>query len=108
MIDNIIGLIACIMCSLPFLIIGHFGKTSQTPLAFWSGDNSLKDKITDLPAYNAEMSGLYIKWGLSYLITGIACLFHMVLGLLLLAAECTVGIYLVYRCYKKILGKYSD
>ena len=44
MIGGVVGLISCIMCSVPFWIISHYGKESHTPLSFWSGDGTLKEK----------------------------------------------------------------
>ena len=45
MLGRIIGLISCLMCAFPFLVIGVFNKDSKEPISFWSGDTTLKLKI---------------------------------------------------------------
>ena len=107
MIGGVSGLISCIMCSVPFWIISHYGKESHTPLSFWSGDGTLKEKVNNIPAYNQEMAALYKKCAWAFLIAGICCLLYLPLGVILIMLECTVGIYVVYRKYKKILWRYS-
>lgn len=63
--------------------------------------------MQDVEKYNLEMSMLYKKWGFSFLTVGLLSLVHMKIGIILITAECTVGIYLVWKFYKKILKKYS-
>ena len=42
MAEKIIGLISCLLCAVPFLIIGIFERNSREPITFWSGDKTLK------------------------------------------------------------------
>ncbi len=99
---SIVGLISCLLCALPFLIMG-MNKESQTPIPFWSGDQTLKDKVTDLKTYNARMAKLYQTAGIGFCINGLCCIISIVLGILGLVLLCTVGFYLFFRSYKKIL-----
>ncbi len=59
MIGRIIGLVSCLMCAVPFLIIGIYEKDSKEPINFWSGDTTLKSKVKDVCGYNKEMAVLY-------------------------------------------------
>lgn len=107
MVGRIIGLIACLLCAVPFLIISVYDKGSSTPISFWSGDKSLMEKVHDIAGYNKEMADLYKKCAIAFGIAGVGCLIHLVIGITIILLECTVGIYLVYKKYKIILKKYS-
>lgn len=37
MVGKIIGLVSCLMCAFPFLIISVYNKDSREPINFWSG-----------------------------------------------------------------------
>lgn len=106
MVGRIIGMISCFLCAVPFLIISVYDKGSSTPINFWSGDNSLKEKIRNVSDYNREMAGLYKRCAAALGIAGAGCLLYPLLGIILLVLECTVGIYMVYKKYKRILNKY--
>ena len=83
MVGKIIALVSCLLCAVPFLIISIYNKDSKEPINFWSGDTSLKEKVADIKGYNKEMALLYLCF------------------------DCTLGIFLMYRVYKKILKRYS-
>ena len=107
MIGKIIAFVACLMCAVPFLIISKYDRDGRDPITFWSGDKTLRDKVKNVREYNIEMAKLY-KWcAVVFLITGVGFLIAPVVGIVLLCFDCTIGIYVVYRFYKKILGKYS-
>lgn len=107
MFGQIVGLICGIMCAIPFFIISIYDKDSLEPITFWSGDTTLKSKVKNLPEYNREMAALYKKCAYAFLIMGLALFFMFPLGIVILVFNCTVGIYLVWRVYKKILERYS-
>lgn len=107
MMGGIIGLVACLMCSVPFFIIATYNKDSREPINFWSGDTTLKSKVKNVREYNREMALLYKKSAIAFVITGVGCVIWLPLGVGLLCLDCTVGIYLMYRSYKRILGLYS-
>lgn len=104
---EIIGALCSFLCALPFLIAGIFMKKGSEPINFWSGDYSLKDKVKDIPSYNAEMSALYLKYGLSFLLASVLFFFAPIAAMIIIGLCCSVGVFLVYRKYKQILGKYS-
>lgn len=104
---RIIGCFCCILCALPFFYLAWEGKQKNAaPLAFWSGDNSLKDKVKDIPAYNAEMSRLYNRYAAAFILAGVFCLIFPPVGVGLILLNCTVGIYAFFRAYRSVLQKY--
>lgn len=105
--EGIIGFVSCLLCSIPFFIIAFLDKNSSTPITFWSGDKSLKAKVTDLAAYNKRMAKLYYTFGLGFLAAGLCCLLHLIAGIAVIILICTVGFYFLYRSYKKILTECS-
>ncbi len=107
MVGRIVGLIACLLCAVPFLIISVYDKGSSTPISFWSGDKFLMEKVHNIAGYNKEMADLFKKCAIAFAIAGACCLIHLILGSAIILLECTVGIYVVYKRYKTILGKYS-
>lgn len=107
MVGKIIALVSCLLCAVPFLIISIYNKDSKEPINFWSGDTSLKEKVADIKGYNKEMALLYKRCAIAFLVTGIGFLVEPMLGVIMLCFDCTLGIFLMYRVYKKILKRYS-
>lgn len=104
MIGRIIGFVCCLLCAFPFLIISEDANNIQVPINFWSGDNSLKNKVENVKKYNLKMVELYQQCSLVFVVSGIVFLILPVMGGIVL--ECTIGIYFVWKSYKKILGAY--
>ena len=107
MVGRIVGLVSCLLCAFPFVIVGIFNKDSAEPINFWAGDNSLKEKVKDIKGYNIEMAGLYLKCALAFVLTGILFAAFPALGVGLLVLVCSVGLYFAWKCYKNILARYS-
>lgn len=107
MIGRIIGLVCCLLCTFPFFVVSIYNKDNSEPVNFWSGDTSLKAKVKDVKGYNTEMTGLYKKCALFFLLTGILFVVFPFAGIVLLVFGCSIGIYLAYRVYKRILERYS-
>lgn len=107
MVGRIITCVCIMFTAAAFWAIAKYGKDGKDPISFWSGDNSLKGKVTDVPAYNREMAALYNKYGWAYAVAAAGALAWIPLGIGLLVLDITVGIFLVHRAYKKILSKYS-
>ena len=106
MAGRIIGCISYLLCAVPFWVIAKYGQHSKTPISFWSGDTSLKDKVKNVPDYNQEMAAVYNKYAWAWAAAAVAALAHPLAGVAVLALDGTVGIVLVYRAYKRILKKY--
>lgn len=71
MVGRIVGLVCCLLCAFPFLVIGIYNRDSIEPVNFRSGDTSLKDKVKDVKGYNTEMTGFYKKCAFFFLMAGI-------------------------------------
>ena len=107
MLGRIIGLISCLMCAFPFFIIGIFNKDSKEPISFWSGDTTLKSKVKNVAGFNEKMAALYKKCAIVFVISGIVWLISPVVAVVAICFDCTLGIWLVYKNYKRILDLYS-
>lgn len=106
-VGGIVGLISCLLCAVPFMIIARFDKGSSTPISFWAGDRGLKEKVINIPEYNVKMSKLFYECGTVFIICGVICLFSLIAGIILICLACTGGLYLAYRRYRKILNEFS-
>ena len=107
MVGRIIGLVSCLMCAIPFLIVSVYNKDSKDPINFWSGDSTLKLKVKNVVEYNKKMALLYKRCAVAFLASGIGFMISSYLGFIMICFDCTIGIYLVYRNYKRNLGEYS-
>ncbi len=106
MVGRIVGLVCCLLCAFSFFVISIYNKDSREPINFWSGDTSLKDIVKDIKGYNTEMAGLYKRCALFFLLTGNLFVVFPIAGIILVVFDCSIGIYWVYRVYKRILEKY--
>ena len=79
MVGRIVGLISCVMCAIPFLIIAAYNKDSKEPINFWSGDTTLKGKVRNVKDYNREMALLYKSIPLHFFLPGLGSLWHLLL-----------------------------
>ena len=104
---RIVGLICCILCAVPFLIISAYNKDSREPIPFWSGDTTLKSKVKNIPEYNKAMALLYRKCAIAFLVTGLGFLVMPAIGIVMICLDCTIGIYIAYRNYKRVLALYE-
>ena len=104
---RIICFLCFLICAVPFWVIATYNKDSKDPISFWSGDTSLKDKVKNVSDYNREMAALYKKYAIAFFLAALAAVVHPLAGAAIMALDCTLGIFLVYRTYKKILNKYS-
>lgn len=107
MLERIIMLFCCLLCAFPLFVVSKYDKDGNEPMGFWTNDKSLKSKVKNVSDYNQEMAALYKKYAYALVLAGVGGLIHMMVGLVLLGVVCTVGIWLLYRGYKKILAKYS-
>lgn len=102
MFERIVGLVCCILCAFPLFIIGYYYKNSREPIGFWAGDKSLKEKVKDVPGYNGEMTKLFLSCAFALIAAGVLCLFYVNAGICAILLECSAGIYVAWKRYKKI------
>ena len=91
---KIAGFVTCLMCAIPFFIIGHY-KNSR-----------LRTKIHPVKQFNEEMSKVYLCCALVFCVTGLILLLHVMTGFVFLMLESTAGIFIFRKRYKKVVSKY--
>ena len=108
MVGKFVCFFCCLMIAFAFFAMGVGGKDRTDPINYFSGDETLKDKVNDLKSYNAEMSRMYKYWALSWIFVG-ASFFPLSIpaGVVVLIIALGVGTIVTYRAYKNILKKYS-
>lgn len=107
MAGRIIGFGSCMLCAIPFFMIVILNRNNIEPIQFWTGDDSLKGIVNHVKDYNREMGQLYYIYGNIFAVAGLSFLIYPLLGVALIVFQCTIGLILLYKCYKKILAKYS-
>ena len=109
MFPRIIGALVSLLCATPFyaLVLGR--SDPHTPIPFWSGDDDrLRDKLSDIPAYNREMAALYTRFAGVLLANALIAGVWPDASFVLLIAILAVGLFLIYRRYRALLAKYSS
>lgn len=103
-------LIFCIACAITgtAFILQVNTASDDNPLNFWAGENErLKRMLKDISSYNMEMKKLYQYYSSVFYIAAVVSLFSVMAGGTVLMLNSTVGLFIVYLLYKKILKKYS-
>ena len=109
MLAKFICFFSCCLCAYGFFAMGVGGADRTDPINYFSGDNTLKDKVKDLRNYNAEMSRMYKYWGLSWIIVGaLFFVLPMLAALIAVFVAGVAGTVVTYKLYKSILKKYSQ
>ena len=108
MAGRIILSLCCLLCAGAFFLNGCLCRIRSSPVAFWTGgEQALKNTIKDAAGYNREM-GMAFRWyGLGWLLDAIGAAFSPTMGLAVMAALCTLGLFLLWRRYRQLLSKYS-
>ena len=102
-----IGAVCCLLCAFLWYGISR-NRDSREPTGFWSGEEEKrKATVRNVQAYNGEMARLYRKCSLACVLSGVLFLLLPLPGGISPGFDCTVGRDLVWRAYKKVLGKYS-
>lgn len=107
MAGNIICCLSFSLCGIAFILIALTKKNTTDPITFFTGDDSLKEKVKDIKRYNNQMFKLYIIYGLCFIVTGIISFINIILSLILIALFLTLGLIVVYYSYNKILKENS-
>ena len=107
MAGNIICCLSFSLCGIAFILIALTKKNTTDPITFFSGDDTLKEKVNDIKRYNNQMSKLYTAYGLCFILTGILSFVNIFISLILIAIFLSLGLMVVYYSYKKILKENS-
>ena len=108
MAGRIILSLCCLLCAGAFFLNGCLCRIRSSPVAFWTGgEQALKNTIKDAAGYNREMGTAFRWYGLGWLLDAIGAAFSPTMGLAVMAALCTLGLFLLWRRYRQLLSKYS-
>ena len=108
MAGRIILSLCCLLCAGAFFLNGFLCRIRSSPVAFWTGgEQALKKTIKDAAGYNREMGTAFRWYGLGWLLDAIGAAFSPTMGLAVMAALCTLGLFLLWRRYRQLLSKYS-
>lgn len=107
MFERILGALVSLLCAAPFYALAMGRDDPRTPIPFWSGDDTLRDKLGDIPAYNREMAALYTRFAGALLADALIAAVWPGAGFTLLIAILAVGLFLIHRRYKTLLKKYA-
>ena len=106
-VGQVIYCFCLLVCALAFILIPLLNKETKEPIGFWSGDTSLKDQVKDVENYNKKMTKLYLCYGLCYVIAALIVFISFTISIVILIFNVTIGIFIVYKIYKRILNEYS-
>ena len=108
MAGRIILSLCCLLCAGAFFLNGCLCRIRSSPVAFWTGgEQALKNTIKDAAGYNREMGTAFRWYGLGWLLDAIGAAYSPTMGLAVMAALCTLGLFLLWRRYRQLLSKYS-
>ena len=107
MAERMIGALCCLLCAVPFFALPRIKIENGEPINFWSGDETLKEKIADIEGYNRAMARVFRRYALAFLAAALAFALYPIAGAVLLCINCSVSVWLFYRAYKKNLNRYS-
>ncbi|MGM9940664.1 MAG: hypothetical protein ACI32N_01580 [Bulleidia sp.] len=101
----ILGLV-CLLCGSAFFLCSMMGSP-DTPLAFFSGDDTLKDKLNDIPGYNHVMKRAYVIHACVYWAAAITAFWNSSAAIVILIGNMAVGTAVLYMVYRKTLTRYG-
>lgn len=104
MAGRIILSLSCLLCAGAFFLLAHICRISTSPVQFQTGsEKQLKAAVKDVPGYNRAMRTAFRRHGLAWLTDSILGAILPPAGVLGLGLLCTLGLYLLYRCYRSAL-----
>lgn len=90
-----------------FLSIGIYAMRRTEPMWFWIGAAVDARTLTDVRAYNHANGWMWIAYSVPFWLSAALGWKLETLGGILLVLACTVGLALVFWCYRRILKRYS-
>lgn len=87
--------------------IGIYAMHRTEPMWFWAGSSVDARTLTDVRAYNRANGWMWIAYSVPFWLSAALGWKWETLGGILLGLACTVGLALVFWCYRRILKRYS-
>lgn len=106
MAAKIIGCLVACLVSGAFFLVSMTGNDRE-PITFFSGDTKLRDRIRDIPSYNAEMKKVYRVYACVYLIAAVLFWLNSLYGFTVMVLNITVGLPVVYLVWRKTVKRYE-
>lgn len=104
MAGRIIIFLSCLLCASAFLLLRYLCSISANPVQFWTGsEERLRQVVKDVPLYNRKLGAAFQRYGLCWLIAAALGALFPPAGILGIGVLCTLGLYLLYRSYRKTL-----
>ena len=108
MYENIVFAAICCGCALIFGLIALWAFVRRDPMHFWAGSTVKPEEIADIPAYNRANGIMWTVYAVAMLLSGLAALFSIIAGVVLLLIVCLPGIVGLFIGYKRIYEKYKN
>lgn len=105
--DNTVWLLITVPCSAVFTIIGIYAWNRKKPMWFWSGSTVTESEIADIPAYNRANGCMWFVFSLPLWLSAFLGLRNEIIALVLIVADCVIGLPLLVVAYKRIYAKYK-
>ncbi|MGM9601021.1 MAG: hypothetical protein ACI3W5_05475 [Faecousia sp.] len=105
--ENVVWFIIMVPCSAVFTFIGIYAWKRKKPMWFWAGSTVRETEITDIPAYNRANGQMWIVFSLPLWSSTFLALWNEVIALILIAADCIIGLPVLMVVYKRIYAKYK-
>ena len=105
--EDIVWFIIMVPCSAVFTIIGIYAWNRKKPMWFWSGSTVEETEIADIPAYNRANGRMWLVFSLPLWLSTFLELWNEIVALILIAADCVIGIPVLIIVYKRIYAKYK-
>ena len=106
MAERIILSLCSLLSAGLFFLMGYLCRISSAPVPFWTGSGEkLKVAVTDVSGYNRKMGEAYRRYGALWcLCAGVGAARPMA-GIVGIGLMCTLGLFLLYRYYRKALAE---
>lgn len=102
----------CWSCGALFFGIGVWSAGRKKPVTFYSGTKIDSKIISDIPAYNRDVSGMWKRYSIPFWFAGVFGMFGVfqiwvvIACMVCIILACTFGIGWLIREYERIKKKY--
>lgn len=108
MAEKIILFVIILICAAPLVLLGIAQYRSVDPVGFWTGKKPpVKEKITDVKAYNHKHGLMWILYGLGLMVCFLSMVFvGLETAMVLVLVECLGGIVVMILYHNKLERTY--
>lgn len=116
--EQIVALVVSLACyggsAILFYGIGLWAARRKTPMHFYAGTTIDPLRVSDIPAYNRACGRMWKWYSVPFFLAALVSVpavryqWLHILGLILVALACTLGLWWLIRSYRRIEQKYID